>query len=80
MVNVRNYITIDKDVLGGQPVFFGTRVPVDTLFNHLEKGITVEEFLEDFPTVTKDQALSVLEIAGKLLNSSNLYSLYEAAA
>ncbi len=80
MLHVRDYITIDKEILDGQPVFKGTRVPVETLIDHLEKGITIDEFLEDFPSVTKDQAIAVLEIAGKLLSSSNIEKLYETAA
>lgn len=80
MLSVRDYITIDKEILDGQPVFKGTRVPVETLIDHLEKGITIDEFLEDFPTVTKEQTVAILEIAGKLLSSSNIEKLYETAA
>ncbi len=80
MLSVRDYITIDKEILGGQPVFKGTRVPVETLIDHLEKGITIDEFLEDFPSVTKEQTVAILEIAGKLLSSSNIEKLYETAA
>ena len=53
-------ITIDPDVLSGTPVFRGTRVPVDALLSNIEAGLTVDEFLENFPTVTRDQALQVL--------------------
>ena len=63
MKNFRDYISVNKETLGGQPVFKGTRVPIETLFNHLEKGVSLDEFLEDFPTVTKEQAKAVLEIA-----------------
>lgn len=42
-------INIDPDILGGTPVFSGTRVPVESLFDHLESGISLEEFLDDFP-------------------------------
>jgi uncharacterized protein (DUF433 family) len=63
MKTIKNLITIDNDILGGQPVFKGTRVPIETLFLHLEKGISLNEFLEDFPTVTHDQAVAILEIA-----------------
>ena len=52
----------DHDVLGGTLVFIGTRVTVQTLFDYLERS-SLQEFLEDFPTVTKEQALSVLEKA-----------------
>jgi uncharacterized protein (DUF433 family) len=54
----------DQDVLGGVLVFTGTRVTVQTLFDYLERS-NMQEFLEDFPTVTKEQALSVLEKAEK---------------
>lgn len=54
-------ITIDPDVLGGVPVFKGTRVPVKSLFDYLEKGYSLEEFLECFPSITKDLACKVLE-------------------
>ena len=53
-------ITIDPEVLSGTPVFRGTRVPVDALLSNIESGLTVDEFLENFPTVTREQALQVL--------------------
>lgn len=73
-------IHTDKDILGGQPVFLGTRVPVETLFDHLEAGVSLTEFLDDFPTVTKDQAVSLLEMANKLLTNKNVEQLYETIA
>ena len=54
-------ITIDPEILGGIPVFSGTRVPVQGLFDHLEAGDSVDKFLESFPDVTKEQAITVLE-------------------
>jgi uncharacterized protein (DUF433 family) len=80
MIKVKDYITIDPEILGGQPVFKNTRVPVETLFGHLEKGISLEEFLDDFPSVTQQQAVAVLEIANKILTSGNIEQLYETAA
>ncbi len=79
-MELQNLINIDPETLGGQPVFKGTRVPIETLFDHLEAGISLEEFLDDFPTVTKEQAVSALEIANKLLTSKNVARLYEIAA
>ena len=73
-------INIDPEILGGTPVFKGTRVPIQTLFWHLEKGITLDVFLEDFPSVTKDQALALLEMAGKAVTSKNFKQFYETAA
>ena len=56
-------ISSDPSVLGGQQVFFGTRVPVETLFDHLENGFSVDQFIEDFPSVSKQQALAVLKLS-----------------
>lgn len=54
-------ITIDPDIHSGTPVFAGTRVPVKTLFDHLEAGDSLEVFLEDFPSVSRDLAVAVLD-------------------
>ena len=56
-------ITIDSDIVSGTPVFRGTRVPVEALISNLEAGLTLDEFLENFPTVTREQALQVLEFS-----------------
>ena len=80
MLRVRDYINIDKEILSGNPVFRGTRVPIQTLFDHLEKGIPLDEFLDDFPAVKKDQAVAVIEMASKLLSSKNIEQIYETAA
>ena len=56
-------IARSNDVLGGTPVFAGARVPVSILFDHLEEGESLESFLREHPTVTRDQALEVLEAA-----------------
>jgi uncharacterized protein (DUF433 family) len=73
-------ITINDGILGGTPVFKGTRVPVETLFDHLESGITIDAFLDDFPSVTKEQVIQVLELAGKLFTSEKIKQLYEIAS
>jgi uncharacterized protein (DUF433 family) len=57
----------DPDILGGTPVFVGTRVPVQTLLVYIESGETIEEFLDNFPTVAKAQAVAFLEEAGRAL-------------
>jgi uncharacterized protein (DUF433 family) len=57
----------NPQILGGTPVFVGTRVPVQTLLVYLEKGETLEEFLDNFPTVSRDQAVAFLEEAGRAL-------------
>jgi uncharacterized protein (DUF433 family) len=79
-VDIKKLISKDPEVLGGTPVFTGTRVPIETLFDHLEAGVSLDEFLDDFPTVSRDQAVSLLEIANKILNSKDLEKLYETAA
>ena len=80
MSHVSDIITVNPEILGGQPVFKGTRVPVESLFDYLESGETLDSFLDNFPTVTKTQAMAVIEIASKLLSSQNILKLYEAAA
>ncbi len=54
-------ISCSPDIMGGTPVFFGTRVPVQTLSDYLEAGETIDEFLEGFPTVQRDQVIAFLE-------------------
>jgi uncharacterized protein (DUF433 family) len=60
-MNMSDLITVDPDILGGTPVFKGTRVPVKTLFEYLADNYTLEEFLECFPSVTRETACRVLE-------------------
>ena len=62
-------IVRDPNILGGTPVFAGTRVPVRILFEHLEAGDRLDEFLDDYPSVTKEQTTAVLEMASDLLIS-----------
>ncbi len=71
MLSVNEVIARDPEVLGGTPVFRGTRVPFQALLDYLEGGQTLGEFLDDFPTVTRDAAISALE-QGKLLLVSQL--------
>ena len=79
-MNIKDIISIDEQVLGGQPVFKGTRVPIETLFDHLQAGFSLNTFLEDFPSVTKEQAVALLDWANKLFNTKNLDQLYAAVA
>ena len=58
-------VAIDKQILGGVPCFAGTRVPVRSLFDHLEAGYTVDYFLAQFPTVRREQVLGLLESASR---------------
>lgn len=68
-------ISRDPNVVGGTAVFSGTRVPIKALFDYLEAGDNLEEFLDDFPSVGRDQALGLLELA-----RTNLTDVDEAAA
>ena len=79
-MDIKSIITIDADIMGGQAVFTGTRVPVESLFDHLETGVSLDDFIEDFPTVSKEQAIAVLDIANKLLTSQNSGQLYATVA
>lgn len=63
-------INIDPEILGGTPVFFGTRVPIKNLFDYLESGDSIEIFFEDFEGVSRDQVKKVLELSQKLIESS----------
>jgi uncharacterized protein (DUF433 family) len=61
-------ISRDRDILGGVPVFAGTRVPVKTLLDYLEKGHALDVFLDDFPTVSRHQAQQLLGMLGVKLS------------
>ena len=63
-------INIDPEILGGTPVFAGTRVPIKNLFDYLETGESIETFLDDFESVTKDQVVKILEMSQKLIETS----------
>lgn len=62
----------DPDLLGGVMVFAGTRVPVRTLFDYLEDGASLDEFLDNFPTVSRDHAIALLEAASKSFRQNTL--------
>src|SRR6266446_9060722 len=76
-MNSDDLITVNPDILGGTPVFKGTRVPVKTLFEYLENNYSLEEFLECFPSVTRDLACRVLERSENALLSSSVKILLE---
>ena len=80
MIPLRDVVQINQVIFCGQAVFKGTRVPVETIFDYLESGESLELFLTEFPSVSREQALSVLEIASKMVSNSNFIQLYEAAA
>ena len=59
----------DDEIMSGTPVFKGTRVPIKNLIDYLEAGDDLDEFLDDFPSVSRDQAIQVLELAKNLLRT-----------
>jgi uncharacterized protein (DUF433 family) len=65
-------ITIDPQIVSGTPVFRGTRVPVSALLDNLSAGVSLNEFLENFPTVTREQALAVLNFSNETLRKIGL--------
>jgi uncharacterized protein (DUF433 family) len=67
MTNVTMPIHSDPEIMGGVPVFVGTRVPVQALWDYLEGGEPLAEFLDDFPSVTRDQAITALQMAEEML-------------
>ncbi len=73
-------ITVDAEIQSGTPVFKGTRVPVQSLFWHLESGVTIDEFLEDFPSVTKNQAVALLELSNNIISTPRMIQIYETSA
>lgn len=68
-MNVNDLITVNPDILGGTPVFKGTRVPVKTLFDYLENNYTLAEFVECFPSVSQEAACALLEMSESALLS-----------
>jgi uncharacterized protein (DUF433 family) len=66
MPNTSLIVHRDPEILGGTPVFVGTRVPVKSLYDHLEAGDTLDEFLDSFPSVSRQQAVAALELAREM--------------
>lgn len=69
MASLESVVHSDPEILGGTPVFRGTRVPVKNLLDYLAAGDSLDQFLDDFPSVTRDQAVAALEIARDLLTA-----------
>ena len=67
MQSLASVIHSDPEILGGTPVFQGTRVPLRNLIDYLERGHSLDEFLDDFPSVSRDQAVAALEAAHEVL-------------
>ena len=64
-MKAKSVVMVDPEIMSGTPCFAGTRVPARTLIDHLEAGDSLNDFLEDFPTVTRKQAVAFLEEANK---------------
>jgi len=67
MAELKRVVHSDPEILGGTFVFVGTRVPVKILFDYLEAGDSLEVFLEEFPSVTREQAVAALELAREVV-------------
>ena len=79
-MKLQEIINIDTNIMGGTPVFNGTRVPIQSLFWHIEEGISIEDFIDDFPSVSREQINALLELVGKTFDSQNIHHVYEIAA
>jgi uncharacterized protein (DUF433 family) len=77
-MDITTLINIDPELLGGTPVFAGTRVPIQTLFDHLETSVPLDKFLDYFPSVSREQAVFLLKVASQLLTANNVAQLYAA--
>jgi uncharacterized protein (DUF433 family) len=66
-MNIEEFVEVDPERMGGTPCFAGTRVPIKNLFDYLETGDSLETFLDDFPSVSREQAQGVLEASRQLL-------------
>ena len=80
MMPIRDVVQVNPEILGGQAIFKGIRVPVETIFNYLESGESLELLLSEFPSLSREQALSVLGIESKMVSHSNFIQFYGAAA
>jgi uncharacterized protein (DUF433 family) len=67
-------INVDPEIVSGTPVFDGTRVPIDALFNNLSAGVSLDDFLDNFPSVSREQALAVLKFSHDTLQKLGLSS------
>ncbi len=76
-MKIQEILTIQPDIQFGTPVFTGTRVPAAFLFEFLEDGLTITQFLNEFPSVRSEQAISLLEWTSNILKSPNILNAYE---
>jgi len=69
MINNTSVVHSDPEILGGTPVFVGTRVPLRNLIDYIEEGYTLDEFLDEFPSVSREQVVAALEAAHESLTA-----------
>ena len=79
-MKIQDILTTQLDTQFGTPVFKGTRVPAAFLFDFLEDGLTISQFIEEFPSVQHHQAVNLLEMTGNLLQSPKIFDVYEGVA
>jgi uncharacterized protein (DUF433 family) len=79
MMPIRDVVQVNPEILGGQAVFKGTSISIETIFNY-PGSESLELFLSEFPSLSREQALSVLGIASKMVSHSNFIQFYGAAA
>jgi uncharacterized protein (DUF433 family) len=72
-------ITISTEIMSGTPVFTGSRVPIQSLFWHLGAGVSIEEFMEDFPSVQKEQIVGLFALIGKTFSPTKIAQLHETS-
>jgi uncharacterized protein (DUF433 family) len=77
--NMNHLITIHPDIQSGTPVFYNTRVPVKNLFDYLKGGHTVDDFIEDFPSVKRDQAMALLDYVQATVTFNTNFNIQTAA-
>ena len=79
-MKIQDILTIRPDMQFGTPVFKGTRVPATHLFDFLEDGLSIRQFIEEFPSVQYQQAVDLLEWTNTFLKSPQIFEIYESAA
>lgn len=75
-MKINEVIVSDKEILGGTPVFIGTRIPIKNLFDYLEAGDSIEDFLSDFDYIPRQHAVCILEYLGKLITEKKVYESF----
>ncbi|MCQ0987250.1 DUF433 domain-containing protein [Jiella marina] len=79
-MKIDQVLNSDPEIVSGAVVFAGTRVPVDALFGNLASGLSLDEFLEEFPTVEREQAIAALHLASEHIKSFYRWQNFESAA